>query len=162
MVEKLEEFFLGILEKIKLKFLADIYRKHREGMRYLIFGGLATMVNILTYIIFAKLIFINLNDNLRVNLSNILAIVASILFAYITNKLWVFETKTDSKKDLLKEFISFIGCRIVTAVLDMGLMQVTVNIFNWNEILMKILVNIIVILLNFIFSKLIIFKKKEA
>ncbi len=161
-MEKIENFFLGILDKIKLKFLADIYRNHREGMRYLIFGGLATVVNIAVYVICAHLIFSNLDDNLRVNLSNGLAIIISILFAYMTNKIWVFESKTESKLDLLREFGSFIGCRIVTALLDLGLMQLTVNIFGWNDILMKIIVNVIVILLNFVFSKLIIFKKKEA
>ncbi len=161
-MEKLENFFLNILDKIKLKKLADIYRNHREGMRYLIFGGLATLVNILVFIICARLIFLNLTDDLRVNISNVIAIIISILFAYITNKLFVFETKTESKKDLLREFTSFISCRIVTAIMDLGLMQLTVNILNWNDILMKILVNILVILVNFIFSKLIIFKKKEA
>ncbi|MBR3152596.1 MAG: GtrA family protein [Clostridia bacterium] len=161
-IDKIEDFFLGILDKIKLGFLADIYRNHREGMRYLVFGALTTVVNICVYIIFAKLIFSGFDDNIRVNISNILAIVISILFAYVTNKLWVFETKTNSKLDLLREFISFIGCRIVTAILDMVLMQITVNVFNWNDVLMKVLVNIIVIALNFVFSKLIIFKKKEV
>ena len=161
-MEKLENFFLNILDKIKLKKLADIYRNHREGMRYLIFGGLSTLVNILVYIICAYCIFVNLNDDLKVNISNVLAIVISILFAYITNKLWVFETKTENKKDLLREFTSFIGCRAVTALMDLGLMELTVNILKWNDIVMKILINVLVILLNFVFSKLIIFKKKEV
>ncbi len=159
-MEKIEDFFLKILDKIKLKKIADIYRNHREGMRYLIFGGLSTIVNIFVYIICSHLIFTNLNDDLKVNLSNILAIIISILFAYITNKLWVFETKTETKKDLLREFTSFIGCRAITALMDLGLMQLTVNVLRWNDILMKILVNILVIILNFVFSKLIIFKKE--
>ncbi|MBR3133511.1 MAG: GtrA family protein [Clostridia bacterium] len=161
-MEKLENFFLGILDKIKLKFLADIYRNHREGMRYLIFGALATVVNIIVYVVCAHVFFVNLDDTLKVNLSNGTAIVLSILFAYLTNKLWVFETKTENLKDLFREFSSFISCRVVTALLDLGLMQLTVNVFKWNDILMKILVNLIVILLNFVFSKLFIFKKKEV
>lgn len=160
-IDKLENFGLKILEKIGLKKLANLYRKHQEGMRYLIFGALATLVNIITYTLCAYLIFEEFEEILRVNLSNILAIIVSIIFAYITNKLYVFKSKTENAKELFLEFSKFTSCRIVTAIIDVLLMQLTVVTLCWNDILMKILVNIVVIILNFIFSKLIIFKKNE-
>lgn len=160
MIDKIEEFALNILEKFKLKVLSDWYRKHKEGMRYLIFGVLSTLVNILTYAIFAKLILNGVaNDSLRVNISEIVAFIVALVFAYITNKIYVFNSKTDRIKELLKEIGSFTGCRIFTEVISILMMNMAVW-FSINDVIMKIVSNIVVIILNFVFSKLIIFKKK--
>ena len=155
MIDKLEEFCLKILEKINLKKLADWYRKHQEGMRYLIFGALTTVVNILTYSILYYMFHIS-NA-----VSNVLAWIIGATFAYITNKLYVFNSKVNNKKELLKEIVYFYGCRILTLVVDEGIMIATVDKLGWNGILMKIIANIIVIILNFVFSKIVIFKKDD-
>ena len=153
MIDKLEEFGLTILEKIHLKKLADWYRKHQEGMRYLIFGALTTLVNIVAYAIFYYIF------NISNGVSNVIAWVVGATFAYITNKLYVFNSKVNSKKELLKEIVYFYGCRLLTLAVDEGSMILTVDKFGWNALLMKIIANIIVIILNFVFSKLLIFKK---
>ena len=155
MIDKLEEFCLKILEKIHLKKLADWYRKHQEGMRYLIFGALSTIVNIVSY---AVLYYIFHISNA---VSNILAWIIAATFAYITNKLYVFDSKVNNKKELLKEIVYFYGCRLFTLAIDEGIMILAVDRFKWNGILMKIVANIIVIILNFIFSKILIFRKQE-
>ena len=161
MIDKLEEIGLIILEKIHLKKLADWYRAHKEGMRYLIFGAISTVVNILTYAIFASLILKDLPvEELRVNISELVAFVVSIIFAYITNKIYVFETKTENWKDLIREITSFTSCRILTEFVSILLMNMAIW-FSINDIFMKVFSNIVVIILNFIFSKLIIFKKKK-
>lgn len=154
MIDKIEEFGLKILEKIHLKILADWYRNHKEGMRYLIFGALTTIVNILAYSILYYIFSIN-NAT-----SNIIAWIIGATFAYITNKLYVFNSKVNTKKDLLKEILYFYGCRLLTLVIDEAIMIITVDKFGWNALLMKIIANIIVIVLNFVFSKILIFKKK--
>ena len=154
MIDKIEEFGLKILEKIHLKKLADWYRKHREGMRYLIFGALTTIVNIVSYAILYYIFHIS-NA-----VSNILAWIIGATFAYITNKLYVFNSKVKNKKELLKEIIYFYGCRLLTLAIDEGIMILAVDKLGWNALLMKIIANIIVIILNFIFSKILIFKKK--
>jgi len=161
MIDKIELFCLNILEKIGLKKLSNIYKKHQQAMKYIIFGGLTTLVNIIVYLLFARIIFKNFADYIRVNLSNSLALVLSIAFAYITNKLYVFKSTNKNKKELIQEIGKFIGCRVFTAIIDIVLLEVTVVIMHWHEILMKILVNILVIVLNFIFSKIIVFKNKE-
>ena len=138
-----------------MKKLKELYTKYKEIINYLIFGVLTTLVNIVVYAILAKVLKINYM------VSNITAIGTSILFAYITNKLYVFESKNNNIKDILKEIVSFFACRGVTALMDMGLMFLTVSIMHLNDMLMKIIVNIIVILLNYIFSKLIVFKKNK-
>ncbi|MBR0427973.1 MAG: GtrA family protein [Clostridia bacterium] len=155
MIDKLEEFCLKILEKIHLKKLADWYRKHKEGMRYLIFGALTTIVNIIAYAVLYYLFHIS-NA-----VSNILAWIIGATFAYITNKLYVFNSKVNTKKELLKELVYFYGCRLLTLAIDEGIMIVAVDKLGWNALLMKIIANIIVIILNFVFSKILIFKKQD-
>lgn len=154
MIDKIEEFGLKILEKIHLKILADWYRSHQEGMRYLIFGALTTLVNIVAYSILYYVFHIN-NAT-----SNIIAWIIGATFAYITNKLYVFNSKVNTKIELLKEILYFYGCRLLTLIIDEAIMIVTVDKFGWNALLMKIIANIIVIVLNFVFSKILIFKKK--
>ena len=101
MIDKIEEFGLKILEKIHLKILADWYRSHQEGMRYLIFGALTTLVNIVAYSILYYVFHIN-NAT-----SNIIAWIIGATFAYITNKLYVFNSKVNTKIELLKEILYF-------------------------------------------------------
>lgn len=155
MIDKIEEFFLNILEKIKLKYLADLYRAHKEGMRYLIFGALTTLVNIIAYALLYYVLKIN-NAT-----SNVIAWILGATFAYITNKLYVFDSKVNKGKELLKEIFYFYGCRVLTLAIDEAIMIITVDKWGWNALLMKIVANIIVIILNFIFSKILIFKKND-
>ena len=99
-IYKIEEFFLKIAEKIGLKKLADWYRAHKEGMRYLVFGALSTVLNIVVFAICAKL------ARLSTTISNTIAWIAAVLFAYVTNKIYVFNSKTTGIKDLVREILS--------------------------------------------------------
>lgn len=138
------------MEKIK-----ELYNKYKEILMYLIFGVLTTVVNIVSYFLLARILHID------TVVSTVIALILSILFAYITNKIFVFESKTNTAKELLKEIISFFGCRAFTGVLDVAFMYITVDVFNLNDMIMKIISNIVVIIVNYIFSKLIIFKKDK-
>lgn len=159
--EVLENLGLWILDKIYLKKLADLYRNHIEGMRYLICGGLSTVVNVIAYILGSYLIFIQINDaQLRVNISEIFAFIMALIFAYWVNKTIVFNSKCENVKSLLKEITSFIACRIFTEIISIGMMNYAVYA-NINDIIMKIIANIVVIVLNFILSKVLIFKKTK-
>lgn len=156
---KIFEFFenigLWILDKVFLKKLANFYREHLEGMRYLVCGALATVVNVAVYAIFFYLI------HLENSLSNVVAWVAAAVFAYLTNKFIVFETTQDSKGKLIKEIISFFGCRLFTLAIDEAIMIITVDKLGINAVLMKIVANIVVIIVNYILSKVLIFKKTK-
>ena len=157
----LENFGLFILEKIRLKGLADWYRKHIEGMRYLICGGLSTVVNILSYALGSYIIFRGFSDEaIRVNISEIFAFIVALVFAYWVNKTIVFDSKCNSIMELFKEMLSFTSCRIFTEIISIGLMNLAV-IIRMNDIIMKVIANIVVIILNFVLSKLIIFKKNK-
>ena len=153
--EAIERFFLWIARIIKLGFLADFYEKHLQGMRYLAFGFFSTVINIVTF----KLCKM---AGIGTIVSNIIAWTVAVIFAYLTNKAIVFESKTESLKSLYKEFVSFIGARIFTLVVETIFLKIVIDMLGYNEILMKIISNIIVIILNFVFSKLFIFNKDKS
>ena len=159
--EAVEKFGLWILEKLHLKFLSKFYTDHLEGMRYLVCGALSTVVNIASYAIVAYTIFAGIQpDALRVTISDCVAFVIALVFAYWVNKTVVFNSKCENFKALLKEITSFTVSRLFTQAVSLGMMNLAV-IIHMNDILMKVIANIVVIVLNFIFSKLFIFKKDE-
>lgn len=154
-IDIVEEFFLKIFEKIGLKFLTKYYREHKEGMRYLVFGFLSTVVNIAVFEIFYNYI------KLSTITSNIIAWIAAVIFAYLTNKYFVFFTKAKDRKDLIREVISFFSARIFTLVVESIFLNIFIDRLGYDSTVMKIISNILVIILNFIFSKIFIFKKDE-
>ena len=154
-IDKIEEFFLKIAEKIGLKKLADWYREHREGMRYLVFGVLSTIINIVVFAICERML------HLSTIISNVIAWTIAVLFAYVTNKLYVFDSKTTKKQELAREILSFFGARIATLIIETAFLWVVIDKLGFNDIFMKIISNIIVIILNFVFSKIFIFKKEK-
>jgi len=138
-----------------LKKIKDIFKKYKEIIMYLIFGVLTTIVNFIVYILFAWLFEFN------ETISNGIAWAISVLFAYITNKIWVFESKTVKLKVILYELGSFFGCRALSGVLDIAMFYILVEKLKINDIITKIIIAIFVIILNYIFSKLIIFRKSR-
>jgi len=128
------------------------FNKYREVLFYLFFGGCTTLVNIVSFFLL-RLIKLSLYS------SNIIAWFLSVLFAFITNKLFVFESKGKSKKEVTKECLSFFGFRLLSLLFDMGIMYLLIDVLSWNEIVSKVLSNIFVIIINYVFSKLFIFKK---
>ena len=125
----------------------------KELISYLIFGVLTTVVNIVVYYVF--------NTWLQVNylVSNAIAWIASVLFAYITNRKYVFESENTS---MINELVKFIGARLSTGIMDMILMWLLVDVLSMNSMVSKIVVNVLVIVLNYVLSKVFVFKKEEA
>ena len=134
--------------------LSALFKKYRRQILYLFFGGCTTLVNIAVYSLCYKLCGI---PNVP---ANILAWVFAVLFAFVTNKIWVFESRSLSFAVLLKECAAFFAARILTGLLDLGIMFTAVDHFHRNALIWKVISNIIVIILNYIASKRFIFKKK--
>lgn len=132
----------------------ELYRKYKETILYLVFGGLTTLINIVTYWLLTKPLGIDFM------VSNAIAWVVSVLFAFVTNKLFVFESKGLNAALVAKELVLFVGARLFSGALDMGIMYLFIDILHFNDLLIKVLSNIIVIIVNYVLSKLIIFKKK--
>ena len=152
MIEKIESFCLNILEKIHLKKIADLYRDNISVMRYLIFGVLTTIINIVIYALCYNIL------NIPNLISNTIAWFISVTVAYLTNRKSVFNSNANTKKEVLVEIIRFFVSRLATLALDQAIMFITVEKFGWNSILMKVISNIIVIIANFVLSKLVVFK----
>lgn len=146
-----EEVIGRMFEKAKRLFF-----RYKEPFLYLVFGGGTTLVNILAYFICYELLSV---EN---TVSVIIAWVLSVLFAYLTNKFWVFESKAADGRTVLREAAQFFGFRFATGLLDLIIMYLTVDLLLWNGTLMKLLSNILVILLNYIASKLVIFRRKSS
>lgn len=133
----------------------ELIRKYKETILYLVFGVLSTIVNIATYAFCSRIL------NINFMISNIIAWFAAVIFAYITNKLFVFESKNTNIKFILKELTSFMSCRILSGTIELILMYIMINFMLINDFIVKIITNIVVVVLNFIFSKLIIFKNNK-
>ena len=121
----------------------------RELVLYVVFGAFTFFVNIAVYFLFEDVLGVNYL------ISNIIAWFFSVLFAYITYRIWVFESKSP---DILKEMALFFGGRIFSGVVDTALMYLFIDVMMIGDTISKIVVQIIVIVLNYIFSKLIVFK----
>ena len=130
------------------------YNKYKEGLLYLFFGGCTTLINILTF-------FICRQFSLNVGLSNIIAWTVAVIFAFITNKLIVFDSKNMDKNVVMRETISFFIARIISLGIDMGLIYLMIDYLKINELISKIVSNIVVIIVNYIFSKMFVFKKEK-
>ena len=130
--------------------MKNIIQKNKEIIMYLVFGVLTTVVNIVVYYIFSNLLHMNYL------FSNAMAWFLSVLFAYVTNRKYVFDSKNNQ---IIKESISFFGSRLATGIMDMMLMWFLVNFNIVNDVVAKVVVNVIVVILNYILSKLVVFKK---
>lgn len=134
--------------------IKKLYRN--QMVRYVFFGGCTTMVNLVSYGILRTWLGV---DILKANL---ISILLAILFAYIVNKLFVFESKKNSIQELLKEFASFVGMRLITMFVEVFGTLFLSCVWSIHDMAAKLLMNVVVLILNFVFSKLVVFSVKEC
>ena len=135
--------------------MKEIIKRNREIISYLIIGVLTTIVSLISYYLLTITI-LSPNNPLELTIANIISWIISVLFAYITNRKYVFQSKD---KNILKEASKFTISRVTTLLIDILLMFIFVSILHFNDKIIKLLVQIIIIILNYIFSKLLVFKK---
>ena len=133
----------------------ELFKRYKSFISYGFFGVCTTLVNLLSYRLFYFALGV---PNVP---STLIAWLLAVLFAYITNKLWVFDSKSFAFDVVIPELIKFFVCRIATGVLDVGIMWLAVDKMQWNAMVWKLISNFIVILLNYVASRLVIFVKKE-
>ena len=138
--------------------IKKIYLKYKEIINYLIFGVLTTVVSLLTYYLLVYTI-LNPNNPIELQIANIISWITCVTFAYITNRKYVFNSKD---KNIIKEIIKFYSSRLSTLFIDMLIMFIFVTKLNFNDKIIKIIVQIIIIILNYILSKLLVFKNKTS
>ncbi len=132
-----------------------LYKKHVEGFNYLIFGFLAFVLNYILYFIFADAL------SMHYMAATVISWVLTVVFAYWTNRTFVFKSQNKEISAIVKEFISFIGARVATEVLEIVLMYVMVDLLVINDKISKLVCQTIVILANYVLSKIWIFKKSS-
>lgn len=137
--------------------IKELYIKYKEIINYLIFGVLTTVVSLLTYYLLVFTI-IDPNKSLELQIANIISWITCVTFAYITNRKYVFNSKD---KNIKNEIIKFYTSRLSTLFIDMLIMFIFVTILHFNDKIIKIIVQIVIIVLNYILSKLLVFKNKN-
>lgn len=135
--------------------IKKLLEKYKEILMYLIFGVLTTLVSYIVYAIF----YYKIGASALV--SNIFSWIFSVTFAFITNKLFVFESKSFKLAKFFYEAASFYGCRLLSGVVETLFIWLTVDLLSLNSMFMKILISVFVVIVNYFFSKLFIFKKEK-
>lgn len=135
----------------KIRFLVE---KYWDILTYLVFGVLTTVVNYMVYLPAYNLL------GLSASVSNVLSWVVAVAFAYVTNKPFVFKSHDWSRKTVIPELTKFVSCRIASGAMETVILLVAVDLLGWNGNIWKLLTQVMVVVLNYVFSKLIVFRKK--
>ena len=133
-----------------LKINVEVYK---DAIPYIFFGVCTTLVNMIVYWLCAHVFLFS------VMISTIVAWILSVLFAYVTNRKYVFHSVVNGLEEIAKEVISFFSCRLLTGGIDLLCMFVFVDVLQMNDLFIKVVANVLVIVLNYVASKLFIFKK---
>lgn len=137
---------------VENRIMKNMLEKYKSILMYLFFGICTTVINIVTYWMFyISLDFPNV-------LSTIFSWIISVLFAYITNKLWVFESRSFGKKVLVREIATFFGARFISGIIDLAVMFLFVDMLLFPAMIIKFISNIFVVIFNYVASKVVIFK----
>ncbi len=139
-----------------MKKIMIVYKKYEEIINYIIVGGFTTFVSLATYYI-SVLTFLNPNNPFQLQVANVVSWICAVTFAYFANKKFVFKNNSENLSSAIKFFLS----RVSTLLIDMASMYVFVSLLNINDKISKILVQFLVLILNYIFSKFIVFKENK-
>lgn len=138
-----------------VNWIRNMITKHWDIFIYLVFGVLTTLVNYLVYIPLYNIV------GLSATISNAIAWAVAVLFAYATNKPFVFRSHDWSLKTVLPEFGKFIGCRVGSGAAETIIIFVCVDLLGWNGNIWKLITSVLVVILNYIGSKLFVFTKHK-
>lgn len=143
-----EKGIMNMMKKIK----DFLFSKNAEVIRYVVVGGCTTIVNLVVFTMMCKYFTID------VTISNMTSVIVAIIFAYITNKIFVFQSQCTSLHELLEEALKFIGARLMTMVIEVGGVFLLVNIMGQDEFIGKLETQVIVLVSNYLISKFLVFK----
>lgn len=135
--------------------IKELYQKYRQIFWYLFFGVCTMILNTVCYAVLYELLHVG---NVP---STILAWLAAVIVAFVTNKLVVFESRGGASRGLF-ELVSFFGCRVATGLLDVGIMWLAVDLLSGNSVFWKLISNVIITVLNYIVSKFFIFTNRKG
>lgn len=137
--------------------IKELYTKHKEIINYLIIGGLTFIVSMLSYYL-CVVTFLDPLDPIQLQIANVISWIFAVTFAYFTNRKYVFESKN---KNIIGEMTGFFASRLATLFMEMAVMFLTVTVLKMNDKIAKLIAQIVVIVGNYVFSKLFVFKKSK-
>lgn len=155
MNNKEKDIFDKLMELPVLRIFNPFYKKYKEMLLYLFFGGLSFIVSIATYALF------NVGMNINELIANVLSWIITVMFAFLTNRVWVFQSPTNGVAEFVKQMFVFYSGRVITLVVEEVILLVFITWLGFNSMLVKVVAQVIVILLNYVISKLVVFRKKE-
>ena len=132
--------------------IIELVKKHWDIVSYLFFGALTTVVNYIVYLPCYNLL------SFSAAISNMIAWIAAVAFAYLTNKPFVFRSHDWSAKTVIPELTKFVGALIASGVLETGIIFLTVDLLRWNGNVMKLVTSVLVVIINYVASKLLVFR----
>ena len=138
-----KDIFDRIMEWKFLRIFNPFYKKYKEVLLYLFFGGLTTV-----------------SMHMDPMVANIFSWILAVLFAYVTNRIWVFENTAKDVKGIIQEMISFFGGRVATLLMEEAVLYVGIKILFMNSIIVKVFAQVLVVIANYIISKLFVFKNE--
>lgn len=145
---------IGKILSVFPRFVRNFYYKHESVMLYLIVGAMTTAVAVAGQ-------YIPLFFGMPTEANTAISWICAATFAFFTNKAWVFKDSSNESSDWIKQAAAFYGARLVTFFAELGFMSFTVRILDRNEYIMKLIAQVFILIVNYLFSKLVIFRKKH-
>ncbi len=155
MITDKPDIFDRIMSLKIFKWANPFYTKYKEVLMYLLFGGLTTLVSVGVFALFES------HFGLNEHISNVISWLTAVLFAFVTNRIWVFPTKTKGFAAFIFQMAKFYGGRLFTLGVEELMLFVFVTKLQINAVLIKLIAQVVVVILNFVISKLFVFSKKN-
>lgn len=133
--------------------MRKLLERYRSILLYIFFGGLTTLVNIVAYYLLSRM-------GMPTVPATAAAWALSVAFAYVTNRRWVFDSKASAPGEIAREAFSFAVCRLLSGLMDIIIMCVCVDLLHWNDLLIKVISNVLVVIANYVASKLFVFRNR--
>lgn len=151
-----QDIFDRIMGLPGLRILEPFYKKNKEVLMYLLFGGLTSVVCVVSFGIF------HLTFGMDELIANVISWIFAVTFAFVTNRIWVFHASTDSVVDFVKQMVAFYGGRVLTLVIEELMILLFIKLLQWPSMSVKVAAQVVVIVLNYVISKLFVFRKKAT
>lgn len=151
----MSNIFDKLIHTKPLRWMEPFYIKHKEALLYLFFGGLTFLISVLSFALLTDMLFL---DAL---VSNVISWIIAVLFAFFTNRIWVFQAPTKTVGEFLYQMVSFFGGRVATLLLEELMIYVLITRLQFPNLPVKVVAQVVVIILNYVISKLFVFKKEE-
>ena len=149
-----KDIFDKIMSLPLLNYWMEPYKKYKEILLYLFFGGLTSVVSIGSY---AYCVLVGINPLI----ANIISWILAVTFAYITNKIWVFQVEIHGKKELLQQMLGFYSGRLLTLGIEEVILLIFITKLGFNSLVFKIAAQVVVVISNYVISKCFVFKEKK-